>query len=69
MENAKLTPKQYIAYEYGTLGAFAKAVGVTKTSVSLWLKNGFPVGKLKTIEEKTNGRIKAKFLRPELFTN
>jgi DNA-binding transcriptional regulator YdaS (Cro superfamily) len=56
-----------IRLEFGSLKGFARALGVTSTSVYRWQKEGFPLGKLKKIEEITEGKLTRKMLRPDLF--
>ncbi|CAB4123276.1 Putative bacterial antitoxin YdaS [uncultured Caudovirales phage] len=53
--------------EFGSLKGFAKALGVTPTSVQRWQREGFPVGRLKQIEAITEGKITREMLRPDLF--
>jgi DNA-binding transcriptional regulator YdaS (Cro superfamily) len=56
-----------IRLEFGSLKGFARALGVTSTSVYRWQKEGFPLGKLKKIEEITEGKLTRQMLRPDLF--
>jgi DNA-binding transcriptional regulator YdaS (Cro superfamily) len=56
-----------IRLEFGSLKGFAKALGVTSTSVYRWQREGFPLGKLKKIEQITEGKLTREMLRPDLF--
>jgi DNA-binding transcriptional regulator YdaS (Cro superfamily) len=56
-----------IQLEYGNRTEFSKVIGYTTTSVYRWIKEGFPVGKLKIIEERTGGKITKELMRPDLF--
>ena len=56
-----------IRLEFGSLKGFARALGVTSTSVYRWQREGFPVGKLKKIELITEGKLTRQMLRPDLF--
>ncbi len=67
MKMIDLKIEDLIKLEFGTLKAFAKAINVTETSVQRWNREGYPIGRLKQIEELTEGKITRQILRPDLF--